>query len=227
MWRRRDAHDETGHIGQSGQSGQPPPPGLQLVGGGAGAEDAAGPLSADEVAAALADHAEAARHVALALVGPADAEDAVQEALVRGWQAWATLRDPAAVRPWLLRITVNICRDWRRGRYGMHQRLREPLEEADLRPLAYLVSHPGASFHAATLDLRNAVNRLDEPLRVIVALRYYAGLDATEIGEALGIPASTVRGRLSRALTILRAALSDSSNSGEQPAISRQEGNGV
>ena len=60
-----------------------------------------------------------------------------------------------------------------------------------------------------------------------MALRYYAGLDATEIGEALGIPASTVRGRLSRALTILRAALSDSSNSGEQPAISRQEGNGV
>ncbi|HEX5441542.1 MAG TPA: sigma-70 family RNA polymerase sigma factor, partial [Ktedonobacterales bacterium] len=101
------------------------------------------------------------------------------------------------------------------------------LEEADLRPLAYLVSHPGASFHTAALDLRNAVNRLDESLRVIVALRYYAGLDATEIGEALGIPASTVRGRLSRALAILRAALSDSGGSGEQPTISRQEDDGV
>lgn len=218
MWRRRRAQDIMGPIEQARQ----PPPGLHLVGGKSG--DAIEPLSPDEVAAALAHHAEAARHVALALVGPADAEDAVQEALVRGWQAWATLRDPAAVRPWLLRITVNVCRDWRRGRYGTYQRLREPLEEADLRPLAYLISHPGASFHTAALDLRNAVNRLDEPLRVVVALRYYAGLDATEIGEALGIPASTVRGRLSRALAVLRAALSDS---GEQPAISRQEDNGV
>ena len=216
MWPRRHAQDEHEYIGQ-------PPPELHLTSVGEEAES----LSADEVAAALARHGEAARHVALALIGPADAEDAAQEALVRGWQAWATLRDPAAIRPWLLRITVNICRDWRRGRYGTHQRLREPLEEADLRPLAFIVSHPGASFHTAALDLRNAVNQLDEPLRVVVALRYYAGLDATEIGEAIGIPASTVRGRLSRALAILRASLRESGDSGEQPAISGEEDNGV
>ena len=214
MWGKRHAQEQTG---------QPPPPEFHA----SGDEAASSALSPDGVAAALADHAEAARHVALALVGPADAEDAAQEALVRGWQAWATLRDPAAIRPWLLRITVNICRDWRRGRYGTHQRLREPLEEADLRPLAFIVSHPGASFHTAALDLRNAVNQLDEPLRVVVALRYYAGLDATEIGEAIGIPASTVRGRLSRALAILRASLRESGDSGEQPAISGEEDNGV
>lgn len=46
-------------------------------------------LSPDEVAHELARHAEAARHVAMALIGPSDAEDAVQEALLRGWQAWA------------------------------------------------------------------------------------------------------------------------------------------
>lgn len=222
MWRKWHAQDEPGQIKQLEQ---PPPPDLDLVGGGA--REGAGLLSPDEVAAALAQHAEAARHVALALIGPADAEDAVQEALVRGWQAWPTLRDSTAIRPWLLRITVNICRDWQRGRHGTHKRLRASLEEADLRPLAYLVSHPGASIHTAALDLRNAVNQLDEPLRVVVALRYYAGLDATEISEALGIPASTARGRLSRALALLRAALSDKGDLGEQPAISRQEDNGV
>jgi RNA polymerase sigma factor (sigma-70 family) len=180
-------------------------------------------LSKDEVAAALADHADAARYVAIALIGPADAEDAVQEALVRGWQAWMTLRDPAAVRPWLLRITVNVCRDWRRGRYGTHRRLNQPLEDADLRPLAFIASQPGASIHTA-LDLRDAVNRLDESLRMVVALRYYAGLDATEIGEMLGIPSSTVRTRLSRALALLRASLGDS---GERPATAHQEDEGV
>lgn len=181
-------------------------------------------LSKDEVAAALALHAESARHVALALIGPADAEDAVQEALVRGWQAWESLRNPAAVRPWLMSITVNVCRSWQRGRYGTHRRLSEPLEDANQRPLAYIVSHPGASFPTAALDLRNAINQLDDPLRVVVVLRYYGGLDATEIGEALDIPSSTVRGRLSRALTLLRASLGDS---GDQPAHSRQEDHGV
>ena len=180
-------------------------------------------LSPDEVANELARHAEAARHVAMALIGPSDAEDAVQEALVRGWQAWATLRDPAAVRPWLLRITVNICRDWRRGRYGTHRRLNGPLEDIDLRPLAYIVTPPGASIHTA-LDLRNAVNKLDEPQRVVVVLRYYGGLDASEIGEILMIPSSTVRTRLSRALALLRASLADS---GEPPTRSRQEDTGV
>lgn len=181
-------------------------------------------LSKDEVAAALALHAESARRVALALIGPADAEDAVQEALVRGWQAWATLRNPAAVRPWLLSITVNVCRSWQRGRFGTHRRFSEALEDANQRPLAYIVSHPGASFPTAALDLRNAINQLDESLRVVVVLRYYGGLDATEIGEALDIPSSTVRGRLSRALTLLRASLGDS---GDQPAHSRQEDHGV
>jgi RNA polymerase sigma-70 factor (ECF subfamily) len=177
-------------------------------------------LSRDEVAAILARHAEAARYAALALVGPADAEDAVQEALVRGWRAWMTLRDPAAARAWLVRITINVCRDWQRGRFGTHMRLTEPLEGADLRGLTLLVSDPGASNHAAALDLRNAINRLDQASRVVVVLRYYAGLDATEIGAALGIPASTARTRLSRALVLLRDYLGDS---GEWPAISRQE----
>jgi RNA polymerase sigma-70 factor (ECF subfamily) len=49
--------------------------------------------------------------VAAALVGVADAEDAVQEALMRAWQGWPGLRDRAALRGWLLRITVNVCRN--------------------------------------------------------------------------------------------------------------------
>lgn len=53
-------------------------------------------------------YAAAMLRLAAAYVGPADAEDAVQEAALRAWQAWPTLRNPAAVRPWLLQITVNV-----------------------------------------------------------------------------------------------------------------------
>src|SRR5215831_14777004 len=91
-------------------------------------EDRAPAAMGEEGIAILVQHAAAARYAALALVGPADADDAVQEALVRGWRAWSTLRDPAAARSWLVRITVNVGRQWRRGNYAAHLQLSEPLE---------------------------------------------------------------------------------------------------
>ena len=222
MWRRLRA-------GEQHACEQPAPATAEIIemaprdGGEHTAIGAASEEGSEAGIVLLLQHAEAARYAALALVGPADADDAVQEALVRGWRAWATLRDPAAARAWLVRITVNVCREWRRGRFGARVRLTEPLErltEGDRSAPALLASDPGASDHTAALDLRSAIERLDEGLRIVVVLRYYAGLDATEIGDALGIPASTVRTRLGRALTLLRAALGDS---GERPANSRQE----
>ena len=148
------------------------------------------------------EHMEAVVRIAAALIGAADAEDAAQEAVVRAWRAWPSLRDVAAMRPWLLRITVNVCRDWQRGGFGVRQRLTEPLDDAE--GFATIGADPGASEHAAALDLRQAINRLEPDLRMVVALRYYAGMDATEIGAALGIPPATVRTRLRRALHTLR-----------------------
>lgn len=144
---------------------------------------------------------------AAALLGPVDGEDATQEAIARAWQARAALRDQDALRPWLLRITVNVCRQWHRGRFGTHRRLTEPLPEGDEEAgggLALLGADPGASDAAAALDLRQAVNSLPDDLRLVVVLRFYGGMDATEVGTALGIPSGTVRTRLKRALAALR-----------------------
>jgi RNA polymerase sigma-70 factor, ECF subfamily len=166
-------------------------------------------------------HTNAMLCVAAALVGSADAEDAAQEALVRAWRAWDTLRDVDSIRPWLLRITVNVCRQWRRGNFGRRVRLVEPLLDEDAELLAVLDADPGASANVGALDARAAVNALDEDLRVIVALRYYAGMDATEVGAALGIPPATARTRLKRALTRLRQILAISD---EQKVEHSQEG---
>jgi RNA polymerase sigma-70 factor (ECF subfamily) len=150
-------------------------------------------------------HMAAMLHVATALLGPADAEDAAQEALLRGMRSWGTLRDVGALRTWLFRITYRVCSDWRRGHFGTRRCLTEPLQDDDeLLPLAALDDDPGSSDHAALLDLRNAIDHLDTGLRVVVLLRYYANLDATEIGAMLHLPSSTVRTRLRRALALLR-----------------------
>lgn len=158
-----------------------------------------------DFAAIVPLYATAILRVAAALVGPADAEDAAQEAIMRGWQAWPTLRDSGAARSWLLRITVNVCRDWQRGRFGTRRRLTEPLSENEALPPALLGGDPGASDHANALDLRGAIDILSDDLRLVVVLRYYSGMDATEVGAILGIPPATVRTRLRRALRELRS----------------------
>jgi RNA polymerase sigma-70 factor (ECF subfamily) len=164
--------------------------------------------------ALIAQHAERMIRVSAAIVGIMDAEDAAQEAIVRAWQAWPTLRDRDAFSSWLLRITINVGRDWLRGRFGAHRRLNESLDETEREvdiPSALFSDDPGASDHAAALDLRHAISQLDAELRTVVALRYFAGLDATEIGAALTVPPATVRTRLRRALRHLRDRLGDSS----------------
>lgn len=153
-------------------------------------------------------HVSAMKRAAISLVGPADAEDAAQEAILRAWQMWDSLNDEAAVRAWLLRITVNICLQWRRGWLGKRLARTQPLDEADgdlyVAPLS---DDPGASDHTGALDIRAALNRLDAEQRLVLVLRFYLDMDSHEAGAALGIPAATFRTRLRRALLALREAM--------------------
>jgi RNA polymerase sigma factor (sigma-70 family) len=169
-------------------------------------------------------YASAMLRVAAALIGPAEAEDAVQEASMRAWQAWSTLRDMNAVRPWLLQITVNVCRHWRRGLKGQQQAHMQSLPEEVPDLWAVLEADPGTSDHTGALDLRAAINALPGDLRSVVVLRYYAGLDATEIGGALSVPAGTVRSRLHRALLQLHERLAPPPSSFPQTTLHDTEG---
>ncbi len=180
-----------------------------------------GARSTDDFFALLAEQSETLLRMAGAMVGPTDAEDAVQEAVTRAWRAWPTLRDPEAARSWLLRIVGNVCRDWRHGPFGARHRLYLPLDgEIDERGVdaaygatneqALQAAHaddPGSSDHAARLDLRQALGTLDDDLRLLITLRYFVGIDATEIGQALNVPPATIRTRLRHARALLRQRL--------------------
>jgi RNA polymerase sigma-70 factor (ECF subfamily) len=146
--------------------------------------------------------------VAAAFVGFADAEDAAQEALLHAWNAWPKLPASSKIRPWLIRIVINLCHDWQRGRFGTRQRMLSSLSDTDSQlPPALLETELSDSSYDAKLDLRQAISQLDEPLQQIIILRYYVGIDATTIGSALGLPSATVRTRLRRAIMILRKKL--------------------
>ncbi len=176
---------------------------------------------AADFAALVPPHTPIMLRVATAFVGAVDAEDAAQEAVIRAWRFWPSLRDKQAVRSWLLSITVNVCHQWQRGEFGRHRHLTQALPDDEHAQMATFAHDPGASAHTAALDLRHAIDQLERDLRLVVILRYYCELDATETGRILGIPAGTVRSRLHRALERLRERLEGANDHNSTPT---QEG---
>ncbi|MGE5334863.1 MAG: RNA polymerase sigma factor [Nitrososphaerota archaeon] len=153
-------------------------------------------------------HTATITRMAAALVGIADAEDAAQEALVRAWRAWPGLREADSTRAWLAQITVNVCRTWRaRSQSRGDMDHLDALISTEEAPTATL----GANSHINALDLRQALLTLRADLRQIIALRFYIGMDSTEIGELLSESPATIRTRQRRALMQLRRALTDGS----------------
>jgi RNA polymerase sigma-70 factor, ECF subfamily len=151
-------------------------------------------------------HTATLTRMAAALVGISDAEDVAQEALMRAWRAWPGLREADSTRAWLMQITVNVCRTWR-ARSQSH----DDIDHLDT--MIHIEDAPsvmlGASDHINALDMRQALLILSADLRQIIALRFYIGMDSTEIGELLSESPATVRSRLRRALKQLRCELDD------------------
>lgn len=121
-----------------------------------------------------------------------DAQDAVQQGLLRAWEKRGTVR-PASFRPWVIRIVINQCHDIQRRRMRMI-----PTAEFPETP----VCEP--AFEPPDPALAAALFSLKESLRVPLLLRYMEGWDTGEIAAALGMPASLVKNRLFRARRALQ-----------------------
>jgi len=132
---------------------------------------------------------------------PADAEDAVQDALVKAWRAFGRFRTGAPMRPWLLRIVANEARNRRRSaRRREALALRASPGEAAPSPEEAAV---GADERARLLA---ALDGLPEQQRLVLACRHLLDLSEAETAAALGVRAGTVKSRTSRALEHLREA---------------------
>lgn len=146
-------------------------------------------------------HAPMAIRTAVLLGAGSDAEDVVQEALVKAYRSLAGFREGAPFRPWLLRIVANETRNHHRSlvrRTAREQgvaveRLLDPSEEVtDREQRAHLLA---------------AVAALPDKLGTVVTCRYLLELDEQETATVLGLARGTVKSRLSRGLARLRAEL--------------------
>jgi RNA polymerase sigma factor (sigma-70 family) len=151
----------------------------------------------------LLAHAEWLRRLATRLVGDGDAADVVQ-------QTWlAALRSPPAgdrpARPWLAEVLRNFARRSYRDRQTRHR------YEAGGEATGVVGGSATAEslLEAAELQrlLAELVAALDEPYRSTILLRFYQGIEPTEIARTTGVPAGTVRWRVNEGVRRLRAAL--------------------
>jgi RNA polymerase sigma-70 factor (ECF subfamily) len=149
-------------------------------------------------------HHEDMRRVCMVVAGDDGiAEDAVAAAWSIAWRKLGSLRDPARLRPWLVSVAVNEARQMLRAR-----KRRSVIEVSVIRvdePSGGL--DPGSTINS--IDLRNALARLDPNDRALLAMRYLAGFDATELAYATGRSPSGTRARLARLLQRLERELGD------------------
>jgi RNA polymerase sigma-70 factor, ECF subfamily len=130
-----------------------------------------------------------------------EAEDAVQDALVKAWKSRWRVRDPEKFPAWLCMIARHRARDVFRK--------RSKLPHSDVGQASSL---PDATWKVApplSLDrqLHSALASLPELHRSALTLRYFEEMDYASIEKLLGISNGTLRGILGRALASMRKQL--------------------
>lgn len=147
-------------------------------------------------------HHDDMTRVCFVICGDLDiADEAVQAAWPIIWRKLGSLRDPDRLRPWLVSIAAN------EARQLIRRRRRRTVVELALADAATPGVDPAG--RVGDLDLTNALARLNPDDRALLALRYVAGFDSTELGRAMGRSPSGTRARLARLLDRLRTELSD------------------
>jgi RNA polymerase sigma-70 factor (ECF subfamily) len=125
----------------------------------------------------------------------ADAEDAVQRALLKCFAARATYSPRWAVSTWLYRAVSNVCIDELRRRRVRGEQVDQV--EAAVQP-------PSAG---QRLDLTRALDAVPREARMLLALHYVNGLGYGELAAIRGISVNTVKSQLKRGKAILKKAL--------------------
>ena len=159
-------------------------------------------MNKTEFSQAMETYWDTVYRVALNTLGSApDAEDAVQEAMLKFYTQTQlkgkTFESDAHVKHWLIRVTLNVCKNhlrafWRRNRVSL-----QDLAETQL-------------FHSpAQNELFLAVMQLPEQHRMVLYLYYYEDYDTKEIAALLGQSEAHIRTRVSRARNKLKEVWQD------------------
>jgi RNA polymerase sigma factor, sigma-70 family len=124
-----------------------------------------------------------------------DVADTLQETILKAFRSVRSLREPKYFKTWIFRILINECNNLlaERSRADAYAEIPSAADSAD---------------DYEKVDLREAVDRLDEPQRIAVILHYFEDLPLRQVALALDISESAVKMRLLRARDTLSRTLS-------------------
>ena len=155
-------------------------------------------------------HLDALYRVALRLAGnAADADDLVQETMLKAYRSWDQYQPGTNAKGWLLTILRNsFINEYRR-----RTRHPETVDVDTIEPFAVFQDiqeeDPQGAFFDKIVDdeVLRAIDGLPEAFRETVVLSDVEGMSYQEIGKILGIPVGTVKSRLFRARQMLQGKL--------------------
>ncbi len=142
-------------------------------------------------------YAPLVRRILRRILGPVDAEDAVQDAFLRLFRDLGSLRDPAALRSFLIGITLHVAKSELRRR-----RARRWLLLSDDGILAEPEATEIDERHeprAAIRRLYQVLDRVSDERRAVFVLRYVEGLDLEELSAILDCSLATTKRRVADA----------------------------
>lgn len=119
-----------------------------------------------------------------------DCADAIQETILRAYSSISALKEPAYFKTWIFRILINEC----------NKILRKQRKSI---PALMLQDDSPAMDDYEDLDLKDAIDKLEEALRLVITLHYFEDIPLKEIAEMLETPEGTIKSRLHRARRIL------------------------
>src|SRR5262245_48314269 len=138
----------------------------------------------------------------------ADAEDAVQRALLKCFAARDSYSTQWAVSTWLYRALTNVCIDELRRR---RSRTAAGRASSEIAP-----RHAGAGTAGERVDVERALAHVPREARVLLALHYVNGLSVVELARVRGISVNTVKSQLARGKTIMRGVLDQTARRGRR-----------
>jgi RNA polymerase sigma-70 factor (sigma-E family) len=127
------------------------------------------------------------------------AEEMVAEAFARAWSMWEKVSRHPSPQAWVMRTALNAnVSSWRKRRREVPLDIRQMPDGSS--------AEPGGAW-PGEIGAMNALARLPERQRQVIALRIFLDLDTAATAQVLGIAPGTVTAHLSRALSALRQDL--------------------
>ncbi len=149
----------------------------------------------------IAENQRRVFHIAYGVLGnSADAEEVAQEAFLRAYQKFSSLREADKFRAWVNRIVFRLALNRQRG---YRRRLARDAAWQITETRAMIDGARDAEQRVMLERLRREIERLPQKFRSVLQLSLVEEMDAADVGAVLGIPAGTVRSRVHTARKLL------------------------